>query len=459
MLDRELSVEAVHGGLAAGRDQYIGISLKELPALIAASTAPLERQNAEQREQIVSLSGRLGTTEGIVRAVLAALAPHLGKFPPEALPAKVARLASERHELLTRQTERVDEADATSEGLERDLAAALAAGDDGRARLLLEQKRDLKRAGASKRQEAVERMREAVARDLFDAAEAEAALGQLAQSRLDYLDAAAHFSEAARIVAPLGDKATWRYLLEEASNLEDHGHERGDNEALRLSIARYRTALDQVSRADRPDEWATIQNNLGNALSTLGGRESGTARLEEAVTAYRASLEEWTRDRAPLEWAATQNNLANALQTLGAREIGTVRLEEAVAAHCAALKERRRERAPLDWATSQNNLGNALWILGERETGTERLERAVDAFRTVLEEWTRERVPLLWATAKSNLANALCTLGERERSTARLEEAVAACHAAMQEWTRDRVPLDWATTQHCLGNALKGLVV
>ena len=34
------------------------------------------------------------------------------------------------------------------------------------------------------------------------------------------------------------------------------------------------------------------QNNLGNALWTLGERESGTARLEEAVAAYRAALEE-----------------------------------------------------------------------------------------------------------------------------------------------------------------------
>ena len=32
--------------------------------------------------------------------------------------------------------------------------------------------------------------------------------------------------------------------------------------------------------------------NLGLALQTLGARESGTARLEEAVAAYRAALEE-----------------------------------------------------------------------------------------------------------------------------------------------------------------------
>jgi hypothetical protein len=59
---------------------------------------------------------------------------------------------------------------------------------------------------------------------------------------------------------------------------------------------------------------------------------------EKAVAAYRAALEEWTRARVPLDWAQTQNNLGTALATLatlGERESGTARLEEAVAAYRA----------------------------------------------------------------------------------------------------------------------------
>ncbi|MGF1641189.1 MAG: tetratricopeptide repeat protein, partial [Rhodospirillales bacterium] len=91
-------------------------------------------------------------------------------------------------------------------------------------------------------------------------------------------------------------------------------------------------------------DWATTQNNLGNALWRLGERESGTGRLEEAVAAFRAALEERTRERVPLQWAATQNNLGNALARLGRRESGTARLEEAVAAYRAALEEFTREQ-------------------------------------------------------------------------------------------------------------------
>ena len=67
----------------------------------------------------------------------------------------------------------------------------------------------------------------------------------------------------------------------------------------------------------------------------------------------RRRSKERTRERAPLDWAVTQNNLGNALRTLGERENGTARLEQAVSTYKAALEERTRERVPLDWAMTQ----------------------------------------------------------------------------------------------------------
>jgi hypothetical protein len=67
--------------------------------------------------------------------------------------------------------------------------------------------------------------------------------------------------------------------------------------------------LEERTRERAPLDWATTQSNLGDALRTLGERESGTARLEEAVGVDRAALEELTRERVPLDWAETQNNL------------------------------------------------------------------------------------------------------------------------------------------------------
>ena len=70
-----------------------------------------------------------------------------------------------------------------------------------------------------------------------------------------------------------------------------------------------------------PLQWAAIQNNSGNALRVLGGRENGTANSEEA-NAYREALTELTRERVPLDWATTQTNLGGALLVLAGRESG-----------------------------------------------------------------------------------------------------------------------------------------
>jgi tetratricopeptide (TPR) repeat protein len=104
-------------------------------------------------------------------------------------------------------------------------------------------------------------------------------------------------------------------------------------------------------------------------------------------------LKERTRERVPLDWAVTQINLGNALQTLGERESGTIRLERAVAAYRAALKESTRENAPLDWATTKLNLGNALRTLSERGSGTVQLAQAIEAYRDALKEFTPQQAP------------------------------------------------------------------
>ncbi len=281
--------------------------------------------------------------------------------------------------------------------------------------------------------------------------------GRVASLQLRYRDAASFHARAAGAVA-FEPATAWGHAQAAASALYDQGEEFGDNAALVSAIEAYvDNVLPLASRRDRPLDWATTQNNLGTALSRLGGREAGTARLEEAVTAYRDALKECTRERVPLDWAMTQNNLGNALSRLGGREAGTARLEEAVTAYRDALKERTRERVPLDWAATQNNLGTALSTLGGREAGTARLEEAVTAYRDALKECTRERVPLDWATTQNNLGTALSTLGEREAGTARLEEAVTAYRDALKERTRERVPLDWAATQNNFGTALSTL--
>jgi hypothetical protein len=81
--------------------------------------------------------------------------------------------------------------------------------------------------------------------------------------------------------------------------------------------------------------------NLGNALETLGERESGTARLEEAVAAFRAALTENTRERVPLDWAASTGNQGVTLMLIAERLSDVTKARSAVQQIEAALATTR----------------------------------------------------------------------------------------------------------------------
>jgi tetratricopeptide (TPR) repeat protein len=223
------------------------------------------------------------------------------------------------------------------------------------------------------------------------------------------------------------------------------------------AVAVLQEALKEGTRERTLREWAETQNDLGRALCRLGEREGGTTSFEEAAGAFREALKEMTRESDPLDWATTQHDLGAALRALGERESEPAHLEEAIAACREALQERTRARMPLTWAATQNNLGSALRTLGERESGTAHLEEAIIAYGEALKEYTRKRAPLAWAETQNNLGAVLQALGEREQDTARLDQAIAAYREALEERTSESTPLDWATTQNNLGTALQTL--
>jgi tetratricopeptide (TPR) repeat protein len=112
-----------------------------------------------------------------------------------------------------------------------------------------------------------------------------------------------HYVEAAALTSPVDGQTGWRYRLRTAGALADLGAEFGDNGALLEAIAAYRAVLGLAPRERVPLDWAMTQNNLGTALRTLGQRESGTARLEEAVAAWNDCLE-ITASILPAQWVS-----------------------------------------------------------------------------------------------------------------------------------------------------------
>ena len=82
-----------------------------------------------------------------------------------------------------------------------------------------------------------------------------------------------------------------------------------------------------------------MQNNLGIALTRLGEREDGTARLEEAVAAFCEVLTVRTPERRPFDWdwASTAGYQGVALMQLARRTRDAATAGMAVAQIEAAL--------------------------------------------------------------------------------------------------------------------------
>ena len=62
-------------------------------------------------------------------------------------------------------------------------------------------------------------------------------------------------------------------------------------------MAAFRAALQEELASRVPLDWAMTQNNLANALRTLGERRRCES-YRRAVTAVRVALQEWTRECA-----------------------------------------------------------------------------------------------------------------------------------------------------------------
>ena len=173
-------------------------------------------------------------------------------------------------------------------------------------------------------------------------------------------------------------------------------------------------ALEVRTRADRPQDWAWTQSNLGNVLQELGTRsagEEGRKLLRDAVAVFRSA------------------QLGLALYGLGKRgagDEGRKLLQDAVTAYRSALEVRTKADLPQDWAQTQNNLTDALDALGNELGGQEGLKRrreSVELLRDVISYQPDDGSRYRLASALGALAFNLVLNNQFAEAQMRCEEA------------------------------------
>ncbi|MGR3342872.1 MAG: helix-turn-helix domain-containing protein [Paracoccaceae bacterium] len=228
--------------------------------------------------------------------------------------------------------------------------------------------------------------------------------------------------------------------------LRSLGERESSSAHLQESLSAFQGMLKEISGPRHRDARASALYGIGAVLARVGERENVPDNLLKAEKYFYAALKIWTRKRKPQDWAMAQVGLSGAQWTLGTRDSNPARIKNAISALREALKEWTQDRAPLEWAMTTNNLGTVLWSLGKLEGDPAHINGAIAAFLQTLKERTKERVPLQWADTKNNLGLALTTLGGMQGDARALAEAALAYDASLTEGTRNRVPMAWAQT-------------
>jgi tetratricopeptide (TPR) repeat protein len=222
---------------------------------------------------------------------------------------------------------------------------------------------------------------------------------------------------------------------------------------LQRAIECYQAALRIYTEETAPQEWATTQNNLGNAYSDLPTGDQGE-NLRRAIERYEAALRVYTEEAAPRDWAMTQNNLGIAYANLPTGDRGE-NLRRAMEYYEAALRVYTEEAAPHDWAMTQSNLGAAYQKLPTGDRG-ENLRLAIERYEAALRVRTEEAAPHQWAMTQNNLGLAYANLPTGDRGE-NLRLAIERYEAALRVYTEEAAPQEWAATQYNLGIAYANL--
>jgi len=222
-----------------------------------------------------------------------------------------------------------------------------------------------------------------------------------------------------------------------------HGNQSNNTE---IAIAGYEVVSTVITHAVSLEEWAMIQDDLGNAYCDRS-KGDWAENMEKAIAAFHSALQGYSHEAFPEDWARTQNNLATIYSDLTSGDQAE-NLEQAIACCENALQVYTRQVFPEDWAMVQTNLGAAYRkrIRGDK---AENLEAAIRCYKAALEEYTREGFRVDWAGLQNNLGNAYRERIQGDRAD-NLDQALSYFNTALEVYTSESFPQDWAMIQNNL---------
>ncbi|HCN19418.1 MAG: hypothetical protein A2060_05110 [Planctomycetes bacterium GWA2_50_13] len=177
------------------------------------------------------------------------------------------------------------------------------------------------------------------------------------------------------------------------------------------AIEAYKRSLSFYTFKDHPYDYATTQNNLGNAYGNLAGVRDKEKNLGLAIDAYRDALKVHTLEAFPTDYATIQNNLGNAYKSFSSVRDPEKNLKLAIKAYNEALRVCTLEAFPVNYAETKFNVG--LFYLDKAEMYAEKgdtarvkesLKESEEAFTESLKVFKKENMKDLTERAEKMLA-------------------------------------------------------
>ena len=210
--------------------------------------------------------------QGITEAALNQFFNDLGrkKIPPEALDHELRDIAKNYLDLKTKIAALSSEDPEVTVLIQQARQAVEAVNFSLAERLFNE---------ASQRDEqAAQHLQQVATTRLASAAATQAVNGDLQVVQLNFVKAQDYYRKALELLPPSDRKHRGQYLISLGISLQEAGTRSKGADIRKLlgeAVAAYRTALTVYTQAELPQQWATTQNNLGNALGDQGTRTGG----------------------------------------------------------------------------------------------------------------------------------------------------------------------------------------
>lgn len=228
------------------------------------------------------------------------------------------------------------------------------------------------------------------------------------------LGEAARAAAAAALYSPESDPLNRAAMLQQTGAMMRLLASNGHSEALPRALASFQAAAEVFTQESYPEQWASLQDDIGMTEAALALRTPGTDDLRAAIDAFNQALTVRTRAREPWEWAITQQLLGHALITLGERDPSSGGSAQAVACDRSTLEVLTAENDPDDWSNAEIDLGTALGSIAEARGQADQMLEAANQMRAGATARLRERDPAAWVNAQAALSSTLNQLGQLE---------------------------------------------